>query len=314
MCYFCMEIHPLTLAADLSQEKPVDLNDVATFDEYLQEGPNLQLALTVESAGLQHLLNELDKIEKDKKYIYNSGLDVIFCRTMQVLLTKGFDSAEYQTLISHPIVKRIVKYAVKRPIQSDDPFPLAPAIISIFHYRTFTEKSTWDTIINNPALVSDCNEFINAYLNLYSNENIKPKRVLDRMQKYFPCMFFASILVALRSPESEALHRLIIGEEMGFDPAGLWCQRQIFLVVYDAFGLTPFLPFRDVVRAGLIYYLVARKKLTDSEKEILKKEILASKFYTSYLEMRETEEYKENPTKKPTPFHIFLEPYLLEYL
>ena len=133
-------------------------------------------------------------------------------------------------------------------------------------------------------------------------------------EAYFPLVFFASIVLAIQSPSNEALHALIKSEDMGFNLSGLWLQRQVFLVMYNTLGLAPFLPYRDVVRSGLMYYLVISGKLTNSEKKILKREILESKFYAHYLEMLESDKYKADDSKKPTPFHLFLEPYLLEFL
>ena len=165
MCYFCIEIHPLNIAIDLAKGEAVNLNDLRTFDNCLEEHPNLQQVLTQETEGFQRLLNTLDDAEKSEIYIYHGTLETIFCRTIQTLTTKGFKSTEYQTLISNPIVIRIIKNEIKRSLPSLNGYLPPSAMVSLLDYQTFTEKSKWEKIINNPSLALDCDKLINAYLN-----------------------------------------------------------------------------------------------------------------------------------------------------
>ncbi len=259
MCYYCMEIHPINMVADLTEGKSVNLNDTKTFGIYLQECPNLHHALTQESEGLQYLLNMLDDVEKSEIYVYKLWLEIIFCQAIQ-------------TLISNSIVNRIVRYETKRTISSRDEYLPSTTINSLFNYQTFSEKSNWDEIISSPSLILECNKLVNAYLDLLSNNSMGNELKYDKQKKYFSAAFFASIILAIHSPKSNSLQALIVSE-YGLDFSGLWLQRKVFLLLHDSLGLAPFLPYQEVVRGGLIYYLVMSGKLSSAEKEMLKENV-----------------------------------------
>ena len=319
MCEYCAEIHPINMAADLTEGKSIDFNDKTTFGFYLEECQDIQHAITQESESLQYLSNTMDDLEQSENDIDNFWFEIIFCRTIQILVTKDFDSADYQILISNPLVDRIVRYEFKHLLPFENKYLPSTTLTFLFNDRVFTEKESWNNLISQPSLISDCENFLIAYIDLWSidwhaEDRQEFKVKIAVFQKNFSLVFFSAIVLAKHNCQNEVLFKLIKSEPVPFHPLELWLQRKIFLMIYDAVGLAPFLPYRDIVRSGLMYYLVVSKKITVAEKEMLKKEIIGSQFYEYYCEMLESGEYKANDPTNPRPFHIFLEPYLLEHL
>lgn len=347
MCYYCMEIHSIQMAADLAQQKPVDFDELRDFGLYLEESKTILPAFEHRSLGLQHLLETLDEIEQRPNYLYNAWVEVIFCRVVHTLYMKGFASLEYQALIANPIIQRVIRWRSSQHHWHENKKLVGDSLLAALSSDVFIDGLTWEKVSKSPNIMHESEALVRSYLawvadwreaeeerakawsGAFTNklpamnkdeiiaaknkDNAARKEHLQQIvvtsEFHFSWLFFSAMILAKDNPTHELVGELLRTYELpAIHPQELWLQRRLFHQCYEAVGLIPFLPYDKVVRGGLIYHLVVSNQLTLAEKNTLRDAILTSEGYLNWYADPEKSE------KLPSPFYLFLEPYLMEYL
>ena len=278
MCGICQEETAIKMAQAITLREPLDEKCLSRANRdgfYFQECENICDAILKRKIKLGKLLENNSKDEWSE-YNNNLPLQVIFCRLMELLTLKGFQSIEYQKLISEPLIIDIIKRQTEQVIPPDCEglFNHIPILKLVISESVFLDQKRWNEICYHTDLQKHCLDFLEIYLNWRkSHKNTGYFHII------FPYAYFSFLIISQSEPEHEVIKQLVQKQSpFGLLPGALelWFQRKATLTVFNTSGLSTFLPHLKTIRPLLLYYLVVKNKLNKKEKCELRKELIKS--------------------------------------
>ena len=269
MCGYCVENNTfINIASALSGQFAYSDTDFLAVMGYLQECPDILSALAVMP------------IEKATNGFFT--LTILACRGLEVLITQGFASTAYQSLLKTPAyvaaIETFTAEAVQKNHYPDDArFDLSKASW-IEDIRTYSEAGYLDAQLQQWS-IRDAQSLLKQYVDFRLNsiglhhndldELFRQTGVLDPIDDicaedrdafaaHFPA-FWAALQWLGRHPEGTSdLWEVVSKDPIGvpsFQGLGLWFQRRAALLTYEQFGIAPFLKDLTRVRADLFQYI-----------------------------------------------------------
>lgn len=272
MCGYCTEVIAYNVAAAEKRGAlpPIDLFAGAT--QHLQSTNDLYVTL-----------QRLKAVARSKNVAAVSLVDdeVIICRAIEILLDKGFDSAEYRQLLKNALFRKAIfrSCSLKRRQQAER---LAAAgafgalIDLLYRTETFTTSSGAQRLRQGP-LLQHCTKAIEWYVAWWLDDGTERDTEIDpeensAFRSAFRALFY-SVTFLGRHEEAKLLllkiFTTIPARCPNFDALDLWLQRQAAVGLFDMCGIDPFLEQLHRIRASLIYHLDLKRGLTAAQKAAL---------------------------------------------
>ncbi len=287
MCGFCVEGTAIELAKALTLGKawPPELEQLAMFDVlYMEESPDVSSAFLRIEHQLKEIITRWETENSNAKLWKNSHLRIAFCCIVETLVKKGFESKEYQNLITIPCVPEIIKSWCQIEHDFDERFFTPDSLLrNIFQRDFFFDREHCSKVLSNPTLLKDCIALLTVYVDWWHSEQENFVDDLDLAQTMFPFVFLSLIMIQVHYPTHKVIAQMV-SETPGhfggsFDTFEMWLQRKAALMLYDTVGLSAFLPYGNRVRPPLVYYLVVKNKLNSEAKQNLREAVLQSGRY-----------------------------------
>lgn len=281
MCGYCVEYFAL-----MAKRSGHSLSTESALYLELQEVPNLPQAL------LEITTNSLLKP--------HIALPIM-CRAIEMLVTQGFESKQYQELLlQQPIFSIAISTACEKIKEID--FDKDNVRFNPNSLAWLTEKNTYlmagyfdknNTITNNQACITFLNEYIDWWLEggTVSHQNLSQQfedtGILDPIEDIpatervllecrFPFFWYALMRSTSMPDQTELLWKIITRRPSGvpnFNALDLWLQRRAALIFYDKQGLAPFLQTMQEsagsIRIALLKFIVAARAILPKDKAAL---------------------------------------------
>ncbi|MHC1697588.1 MAG: hypothetical protein AB9919_05905 [Geobacteraceae bacterium] len=261
-----------------------------------------------ESEDLLNAIREIQRICRTEHIAVGKFLVqwVILARMVETLLLEGMDSAIYLRLARSAPIQRIIRRrsALKGFTEVCKVFPIEP-FQGIYQPETYLNKEAWETFINQPALFGHCRQLIDTYISRWINgEHLEeynrepeigfplynlPDSEWVHLLEALPALIFSLHFLTTTGKDEGAIHTLMVSKPVDarpHDAPTLWLQRKAAELLYDAKGLTVFLPYDPRIRQMLIAFIAMKKKLPRITRKKLAQSILEGygKFDDSYEE------------------------------
>jgi hypothetical protein len=281
MCGYCTE--QIAISA-LKASSPFDAQTVLprlALDMYLEEVRDL--------SGVLQQLNIQNVME-------TWLASIILCRTIQILVMHGFESAVYQGLLQQPQFISLITVACEKGAEaalSDLDTHLNPSAFSwLLEKNTYLMPECFEQH-NNESSEQTCTTLLNGYVDWWLEEGSIPHQDLDQIFKdtgildpiegipeserlllgrRFAALWFALLRTSCQPASAEILWKIITRNPSGiphFNGLDLWLQRRAALAYYDQYGLAPLLSESKSVRVELFQYLAATRIFKLEEKNSL---------------------------------------------
>ncbi len=238
----------------------------------------------------------------------------VLCCLVKVLLEKGFDSLEYQSLIRPPhVVEAITTYCDL--LIRDFDFPLfqnSSFLAAFLDKEFFLSREISLKKLSDPRLAQESLTFLNGYVDWWHVECGDWVGYFHRVHAFFPYIVLGFAVTRRHYPTHPVFERMLqnyrpshfttrVGLEM-------WLQRQAALQVYDVQGISAFLPFGGTtIRPILLCYLLIKGKLDAEVRQQLHDSIIASGCY-------DPERANDEWVHKPVNIYWYPEYFLIRYL
>ncbi len=272
MCGYCTEVIAYDVAAAEKRGAlpPIDLFAGAT--QHLQSTNDLHATLERIKA-VAH--------SKDVAAINLVDDEAIICRAIDILVLKGFDSAEYQQLLRNTLFRKaIFRSCSRKRRQQAERLASAGAfgglIDLLYRTETFT-TSGGAQHLSLGSLLDDCTKAGEWYVAWWLDDETERDAEIDpeenwRFRCIFRALFFSVILLGRQSKGKALLLRVVTtlpARCPNFDALDLWLQRHAALCLFDVYGIGPFLEELHHIRDSLIYHLDLKRVLTAAQKTAL---------------------------------------------
>ena len=303
MCGFCSEGTAIELASDLASGKvwAPELENMMTI-AYLQESEIVFPAIErveeqfknavaeLNTKGIQSLaqLKAADGMVPLESWFERVGLRVAFCRIVELLVKKGFDSDEYQNLITIPFVAEVITTLCQfTPPFNERFFAPDSSIRDVFQRDLFFfDKAFSDKTLKRSDFIADCVKLLTTYVEQWHSKGEDWEEDFESVQVAFPYIFLSFIVVESHYPDSGVFAQMVKNTPghfgASFETLEMWLQRKAALRLYETMGLSAFLPEsedEEKSRPPLIYYLLVKQKLNSVAKQTLRDFILQSGKY-----------------------------------
>lgn len=281
MCGYCIE--KMVLVGMARGETFEQLSTIAS-SIYLQEADDLLAAV-----------REIKKVCRADQIPVREQLDkhIIMSRLLETLWREGIDSPRYERLAWNAAINQVMYR--KETLAAFDgactEFPLE-FFQALYQPTTYMDRARWELFINQTDLVDNCRKVMNAYILRWLHgdgfEEYNQNKDVGFIHYNIPATEWRKLLIALPSlifslhvlaaaGEDEGIFREIITTEpveaRPFDAPTLWLQRKAVELLYEAKGLSPFLPYDPNIREILIGYMAQKKKLHSFVRKRLAKSI-----------------------------------------
>jgi hypothetical protein len=306
MCGFCSEGTAIELASALASGKvwTPELENMMTFEiAYLQESENVFPAFEraeeqfknamaeLNAKGIQSLaqLKAADGMVPLDSWFELVGLRVAFCRIVELLVKKGFDSDEYQNLITIPFVAEVITTLCQftpPPPFNERLFAPDSSLREVFQRDFFRDKAFRNKTLNSSDFRADCVKLLTTYVEQWHSKREDWEDDFESVQVAFPYIFLSFIVVETHYPDSGVFAQMVKNTPghfgASFETLEMWLQRKAALRLYETMGLSAFLSEsfnEEKSRPALIYYLLVKQKLNSVAKQTLLNLILQSGKY-----------------------------------
>jgi hypothetical protein len=349
MCEYCIEGLAIEIARKLaSGENPVlepSLRNWISVRCFLQECDELLPAILEYESTLDEAFSRLAGYPPGSKVTIvfaNSGdeilmdapqntefrfaavhalLQTVFCRIVEEIVKRGFESEICHNLLSNSLVQRIIEHQSQIETVFDNRlFTPQSSLRHVLWDDVFLDKRFWNETINESDFLQDCRNLVKNYVYWCHLEKNLNKEVIreecDILSSMYPHLFFA-FLIATRHQTSSAyrdtLYKLVrIDPNLGPFGMLLWLQCKTALALHELLGLAVFLPYK-IIRPVLVYYLLVKNKLSASEKETLRDILSNSEELKRQQEIQHRDKASEEFMEKQ-PIYAKTELMIMEYL
>lgn len=277
----------------------------------LQECPNLEAVLVAHARSVEswsRIVALLETLDPPKPYL--APFVVFVCRLMGSLVQHGFVSPIHQRLRAHPVTNLILGYEIHRVRLTEKVLGTPPSPLHLLYEpETLTTEAGWQRLVDDPELIPAAERLVLRYIAPWRDPEAdtqgSPQTLLDpESDPVLLLAFLSTRLLIEQAPNSPVLMELVTSNPPAprFEGLTLWLQRQVVRDLHRLHGLKIFLPYDQVIRPGLLYYLARTRCLTAQEAEMLRAAILASGRYDPHA------------TFRPLPPDLGIEPYLMSCL
>jgi hypothetical protein len=264
MCGYCIE--KLVIVGLAEGEAFVDL---PASPIYLQEAEDLLTAV-----------REIKKLCRTERVSARKYLDrqIIMARLLEALWHEGIESRRYLCMVRNAAIQQVMhrKEDPELFIDACTVFPL-DRFEEIYQPATYTDSERWELFVVRPDIIDDCRKLLDAYICRWLNgvglEEYKRKDVgftlynvtapeWTRLLIALPALIFSLQFLAVNGEDEDRIKTIVVSEpvEVGLlDASALWLQRKAVELLYDAKGLSTFLPYDPGVRQFLIAHLAQKK-------------------------------------------------------
>lgn len=269
MCGYCIE--KLVLVGTAKGETYIQLGEIASAI-YLQEADDLLAAV-----------REIKKVCRAEKISSRIKLDrqIILARLLESLWRDGIESPRYERLAWNAAINQIM-YRKEDPKTFADACTVFPLDFfqPINEPAIYMDRAKWELFVTEPNLIDHCRQLMNAYIHRWLHgvglENFNRKDEVgytlynlpvlewNRLQAALPAIIFSLNALAVTGEDEEITRAIITKEPVAARPieaSTLWLQRKAVELLYEAKGLSPFLPYDPNVRQVLIGHLAKKKML-----------------------------------------------------
>ena len=304
MCGFCNEGTTIELAKvlTLGQACTQAMENRVTFEiAYLQESEHVFPALLrfeeqlkksvaqVKAKGFQSIAQLTAEEDNDCCLIPDGWLEIVLlrvalCRIVEILVHKGFDSDDYQNLITTPLIADVITtFCQWTPTGNQRLFTSDSALREIFQSDWFFNKAPLDKILSSSDFKSDCLKLLTTYVEQWHYNRDGWEEDFESMQESFPHIFLSFIMVETHYPSHHVFAQMVHNTSghfgVAFEALEMWLQRKAALRLHETTGLSAFLPYSKKSRPSLIYYLLVKQKLDSVAKLALREAIFQSGEY-----------------------------------
>lgn len=298
MCGLCVEGTALALAKAFTdgQAWDPDLEVLMFFDIlFAQESQSASLACSRLEPRLQLILSRINQQGvASLEWLDRACLSMVFCRAIDVLVKNGYASEAYQSLLAVPTVFRVLQVVCQSTTVFNERLFVPTSSLQEFLQAGFCfSQLACDNTLNNAGFQAECIAFLSKYIDWWHHGQGMGTKALDGggdsasdeyaiFEVIYPYVFLSFVVVQTYFPQHDLIGRLVHkAPYFGATPENLdvWLQRQAALRLFDTSGIAAFLPYGAEPRPALIYYLLVKNKLTQTEKQVLRESILSSGEY-----------------------------------
>jgi len=261
-----------------------------------------------ESEDLVNALREIKHVCRKEHIVAGEFLDqrVVLARMVETLWLEGMESPTYQRLVRSASILRIIRRRsdLKNFTDACKVFPIE-TFQRIYQPDVYLDNGAWETLINQPELAEQCRQLLGAYIRRWINgEHLEeydrvhevgfplynlPESEWIHLLESLPALIFSLHFLTSTGEDEKTIHTIMVSTPVNarpHDAPTLWLQRKAAELLYDAKGLSVFLPYDPRIRQMLIASVAIKKKLPRMTRNRLAQSILDvnGKFEDSYEE------------------------------